>query len=87
MDVPSMSAEESDLKLNHTVFFSPFLQIQILSPLDILFRRKASRGPPTPQPPKAFCEKHKLIFCRAFLSNSGSCLSVGKFCWVASLVP
>ena len=36
---------------------------------------------------KAFCEKDELIICRAFLSNRGSCLSVGKFRWMASLVP
>ena len=42
--------------------------------------------PSTPQPPKAFCEKDELIFCQAFLSNRGSCLSMGEFHWMASLV-
>ena len=41
----------------------------------------------TPPTTKAFCEKDELIFCRAFLSNCGSCLSVGNFHWMASLVP
>jgi len=37
--------------------------------------------------PKLFVRKNELIFCRAFLSNGGSFLSVEKFCWMASLVP
>ena len=39
------SAEESDLKLNQTVFFSPFFSRNFVA-LDFI-RRKASWGPPT----------------------------------------
>ena len=48
----------------------------ILSPLVII---KASRGSPTPQPPKAFCEKDELIFDERFFQTVGLVLVWGSF--------
>ncbi len=82
------SAEESDLKLNQVVFFSPFLsKTNFVTSRFYSGERQAGVLILTPQPPKAFCEKDELIFCRAFLSYHGSSLSVGKFRWMVSLVP
>ena len=53
------SAEESDLKLNQTVLLS-FHQTNFVITSSII-RRKASRGAPTPQPPKNGRVSHQRV--------------------------
>ncbi len=76
-----MSAEESDLKLNQTVFFSPFLsQRQILSPLDFI-QEKGKHGYSYllhPQP-KLFARRMSWFFVERFFQTVGLVLAWGTF--------